>query len=319
LIASGASAGILTNPTVSTSATPFVGYPASAVFDNDLPEYASNGKGTETFINFDFGSAVTIDSLAFVNRGSQDLDRLSSYNLIFSNNSNFSIPVATHSFTNAATLSGDFRGPLETFTATTARYVRWDVTGITGATSLNPGASEVRFLNSTQGDRITATPYAAALSSDGPYGMTNATNNVVGSGGYSNIEYASLAKGADTYIDFDMGETVPITGFDVLQRLAAADHSTSFDLIFSDDSDFKSEPITTLSYTYTEIGDTDAWTETDQFDAISARYVRYDVTGASGSTNDGISEMTFYTVPEPATMSLLAIGALALLKRRRKK
>ena len=47
-----------------------------------LTEYASNGKGTETFVEFDFGAPVTIGAFRHVNR--KDLALVAASQLIFS-------------------------------------------------------------------------------------------------------------------------------------------------------------------------------------------------------------------------------------------
>ena len=58
---------------------------------------------------------------------------------------------------------------------------------------------------------------------------------------------------------------------------------------------------------------------TDDFDLnVTARYIALNVTVAYGGINNAsIAELQFEVVPEPATMSLLALGGLALLRRRR--
>ena len=56
------------------------------------------------------------------------------------------------------------------------------------------------------------------------------------------------------------------------------------------------------------------------FGGATARHVLIDVQTNYGSDSDGVglSEVQFYNVPEPATLSLLALPAIALIRRRRR-
>jgi hypothetical protein len=55
-------------------------------------------------------------------------------------------------------------------------------------------------------------------------------------------------------------------------------------------------------------------------EAITARYIKFTPTSnwAGNTEYNGLSEVQFTAVPEPATMSLLAIGGIALIRRRRR-
>ncbi len=51
----------------------------------------------------------------------------------------------------------------------------------------------------------------------------------------------------------------------------------------------------------------------------TGRYVRFDITDNYGDTFGGFSEVHFYATPEPATMSMLALGAMGVLARRKRR
>ncbi len=55
------------------------------------------------------------------------------------------------------------------------------------------------------------------------------------------------------------------------------------------------------------------------FGGASVRHVLIDIQSSYGTDADGVglSEVQFFSVPEPATLATLALGALALLRRRR--
>ncbi|MEX0866610.1 MAG: hypothetical protein WD030_04575 [Pirellulales bacterium] len=77
----------------------------------------------------------------------------------------------------------------------------------------------------------------------------NAANGVVGFSSLGGVEFASpAAVGLGTFVDFDLGYVRPIVGFDFIDRFAAGDKTTSFNLIFSNDTTFDGSD-TTLSFT----------------------------------------------------------------------
>ena len=307
---STAHAVILSNPSVINSATPFSGaYTAANLFDgNRDSEYASQGQGANTFVDVDFGAAVTMDRFFLVTR-LNNVDVVGTANLILSNTADFSSPLATITL-NPSGQNG--AAPIFSFATTTARYARWDVVTAPG-TSNNLGGIEMRFLNTPAGSIIAnptviggAAPFSAA------YALANAANNNAGRDGSGN-EYAingGITGPTNMFVDFDFGGVAAINGFDFFDRMAALDRNTAFDLIFSNDPAFSSV-ISTLSFTPGP-----DWGYSQSFAPVNARYVRFD--SVASASNPGMAEMIFYTVPEPATSLFAGMAGLFMLARRRR-
>jgi hypothetical protein len=300
-------AEVLVNPTITSSAPAFNGsFSVDRIFDGEKNfEYASQGQGANTFIDFDFGAPITMDAFALVNR---PVDSVDSYDLIFSNSPDFSNPTV---LSISGAITGPRNGPIQSFAPQTARYVRWDVTSASNGN--NQGASEIRFLNHYN-DRIQGVSVlATAPAFSAQYPASGLLNGNVGSSDFvAGNEYASASQGTDTFMDFDLGSALPIGGFDFFQRTALVDRPTSYDVIFSNDPTFATN-LATRSYTGTET----SWVLSDSFSEINARYVRFDVTGGSSNANYGGEEAIFYAVPEPGTASLLGIATLTVARRRR--
>jgi hypothetical protein len=89
------------------------------------------------FIDFDFGIARALSGFDFWNRPG---DRVTTFNLIFADTSDFSAPIATNSFTADA---NGMKVTSATFAAVTARYVRFQATGSSGG--VNTGLREIQF------------------------------------------------------------------------------------------------------------------------------------------------------------------------------
>jgi hypothetical protein len=301
---------IVANPTVTNSAPAFSGaYVAANLFDgNRDTEYASQGQGANTFVDVDFGAAVTMDRFFIITR-LNNVDVVGTANLVLSNNADFSSPLATVVI-NPSGQNG--AGIITSFGATTARYARWDVITSTG-TSQNLGGIEMRFLNTPTGSfAVSPTVIGGAAPFNGNYALANAANNNAGRDGAGN-EYAingSITGPTNMFVDFDFGAITALSGFDFFDRMAALDRNTAFDLIFSNDAAFSSV-IATQSYSPGP-----DWGYSQTFAPVNARYVRFD--SVASNSNPGMSEIIFYAVPEPSTALIAGMGGLLMIARRRR-
>ncbi|MCP5536213.1 MAG: discoidin domain-containing protein [Akkermansiaceae bacterium] len=313
----GLQAAIVSNPTVTGSATAYNGsYAVGNLFDNSFNgEYATQGGGAGdafstnpsngTWVEMNFGGTVSADRFALVTRKNTN-DVIGESRLILSNDNVFD---GTDTIITINPTGNNASGPETAFTQTTFQFARWEVTTSVGG-SQNLGGTEMIFLTTPAGSQLISTVnvqggYAAY---NGNYALANAAN---GNYGYESIghEYASAGAGNNMYVEFDLGELTKVTGFDLFQRGKSADQYTSFDLVFSDTSDFSNE-LERKSYTINGLS-TD-----DMFAGIDAQYVRLEVTGGT-ATNTGIVEMNFYkAVPEVSSSTLFGLGVLTLLIRR---
>ncbi len=279
--------------------------------DGTQLDYASANGGTSTFLNFNFGAPVTFDRTVMVTRDSPaSNDRFTQVTLGFDVGSE---TIATNSAPGRSDIYS-LSSPVTTQTVT------WDVDAIGGVGAQNTGMMEMIYLNTPDNTKVVAgvTAYNSATPYNANYVAANAANGVVGFSGQNptGIEYASAGLGAGMFVDFDLGETLPIAAFDYIDRFTAADRTTNFDLIFSNDAAF-STIIDTLSFSKGGLAGS------GEFDPIFARYVRLDATTSAG--NSGVSEFVFYSaVPEPTSIAVwgvmgVIVGFGFVLRRRRKK
>ena len=140
-------------PTVIGGATPFNGSFALAnAVNGDAGrsgaagiEYASLSLGPDMFVDFDMGSVKPIAGFDFYDRfgappglGFALVDRVNSFDLIFSNDPTFSTVIATRSFTPGSWGYSDQFAPIN------AQYVRFDATSTANFNS-NSGIQEITF------------------------------------------------------------------------------------------------------------------------------------------------------------------------------
>jgi MYXO-CTERM domain-containing protein len=319
LAGEGTRAEQVPNPTITASADPFnPDYVADNVFGPGHAEFATSGNGAGTpfstdpnngtWIEFDFGSPVAIDT--FINRTRVNaVDVVGRSRLVFSQDPTFD---DSDTITTFESTGSNGAGLVRRIPPVTARYVRWEALTSAG-TSPNLGARQMFFLHTPAGQTRIAPPTVinGSPAFNTNYALQNAANDNAGRDGTGN-EYASRGAGAATFVDFDFGKATSLSGFDFLNR--EDDVITAYDVLFGDTADFAS-PLRTLSFSASDNGNE---VNSETFDPILARYVRLQATAFTGSPNTGVSDILFYSpVPEPACLPLLGLAALAMTRRRR--
>jgi hypothetical protein len=307
---SSAHATILSSPVVSNSSTPFnASFAAANVFDGNSTEYASQGQGANTFLEFTFPAPATFSGIVVMNRDSAGFsDLIGNFTLVYNGGPASTAITRTpvRGTSQLHSLGGDV-------TATTVR-LNVNTVGVGDAFN-NTGAMEVFFVKQPTGMApVTGVSiFGSATAFNADFGAGNAIDGDIGrsNGAGDKPEYASAGLGLAAFVDFDMGGIRPLSGFDWFDRPAAADRVTGFNMIFSQDNVFGNGDDVTRSYNNSgmALGDT--------FAPINARYVRYDVTNSSGGLNTGLSEIMFYQVPEPSSAAVLALAGALLMRRRR--
>jgi hypothetical protein len=309
------------NPTITASANSHPGnFGAANVFDSAGLEFATPGQGAGTplsndpangtWINFDFGEPVTMDT--FINRtrtSPPGFDVIEESRLVFSNDATFDAADPFVTF-NPSGFAG--AGLVQRFAPRTAQYVRWEVSSTSGQFN-NTGSRQMFFMKTPSGLMPTVTPtvYNGSPAFNANYALQNAANDNAGRDGVGN-EYASQGQGANTFVDFDFGSATPIAGFDFLNR--EQDVVTAYDMTFSNSPDF-SDAVDVKTFSGSPNGND---VNSEVFDPVTAQYVRFQVRSFVQFNNTGISEITFYTpIPEPAAAGVLAVSALCLLRGRR--
>lgn len=290
----------LSSPTITAASPGFnASYVAGNLFDSTTNDFASQsaGAGTPlsqangTWVELDFGSAVTMDRMILVTRVST-VDIIGVSRLILSNDSTFEETDTIHVFSNTGS---NGQGLIHSFPETTARYARWEVTTSLGSFQ-NLGGMELRFLNTPENwQPALPTVIGGATPFNGDYALDNAVDGDAGRA--TGIEYASQSLGADMFVDFDFGSATSIVGFDFFDRIPTVDRTTSFNLLFSNDPTFTTG-VTTMSFS----PGSKYWGYRRDFAAVTARYVRFEATATVGpSNNSGMQEILFYQEPPAQT------------------
>lgn len=286
----------LTNPVVTASARPFnTSFLATNLFDAGTAEFASLTQGevtapfttdpnNGTWVQFDFGTTVTIDRFAVAARQNA-VDVVETNRLILSADPTFDSSDTIVTFTSPG-VNG--QGFVRKIAPVSGRYARWEVISRSN-TGRNLGGKQMWFLNSPEGHNLLPAP--AVINSAPAFNANYLANFAVnGDAGYANgSEYASLGIGAGMFIDFDFGASIKISGFDFWNRVV--DRVTTFNLVFADTPDFNS-PVATLPFTADLNGNQ---VNSGTFAPVIARYVRLQATGATGGNNTGVREIQFYT------------------------
>jgi hypothetical protein len=128
-------------PRITSSAEAYPGssfLPANLIDGNERTEYSSNGKGTDTFVVFDFGVPTRIAAFRHVDRNDPAI--IAASQLLFlddAGNRTASVPV-THAKKRAGVTTLILPGPV------TARSVRWSVSKL-GAEHGTVGGAELAF------------------------------------------------------------------------------------------------------------------------------------------------------------------------------
>lgn len=302
-------AEILSPPNVTDSAPEYSGqYSVYNLFDNDATDYASLGSGVDTFLEFQFPAPETFDGIVVVNRDSPaGGDWIGDFTLTFDDGPTAQILRPAERGV----------GKIEPLGSITAQKIRLDVdaTGPGGPT--NTGAMEIFFLRTPTGstpvDSVAVTGSATPFNAE--YAAAGAADGIVGrsSGAGVKPEYASKSLGIDAFVDFDLGAILPVTGFDLFDRFAAADRVTAFDLIFSQNAVFGDGDDVIQNYDNSSF----AIGVSATFPPVNARYLRYDVTatGSSATANAGLSEIVFYKAGGAAAVAPQIVAAPAAVTR----
>ncbi|MFI5380615.1 MAG: glycoside hydrolase family 38 C-terminal domain-containing protein [Tepidisphaerales bacterium] len=112
-------------------------------------DYASQGQGTKTFVDFDLGRSLTVAAFRHVQRAT--VDTVVSADLIFSDQPDFKVALAT------VHVQHEDRPGATTFAAFTpvkARYVRWQVTAASEKSPKNVGGNSVAFYEAAGTDPV---------------------------------------------------------------------------------------------------------------------------------------------------------------------
>jgi hypothetical protein len=137
----------LPSPTIVESAVAFGGYAAANITDGVVrTEYSSDGKGTNTYIEFDFGRSTRIAAFRHVDRA--DDATVGSSELTFRDDTNGVVATVPVFHTNKPGSETVLVLP----SPVTARYVRWQVASLCARGHTTVGGAEIVFFTTTRSD-----------------------------------------------------------------------------------------------------------------------------------------------------------------------
>ena len=143
--------------------------------------------------------------------------------------------------------------------------------------------------------------------------------------GWYNLGYDWYNAGTTGWIEFDLGAEYSLQGFHVWNGQDPENGGTNgVDVKLATGATAPADwsgVSTTKSFEFAKgagQANTDLGQDYELDSAVTARWVYFDITSSYGDNRHGLSEVRMVTVPEPATMSLLVLGGLAVLRRRRK-
>jgi hypothetical protein len=284
-------------PTATASSAVSGAFALANAVDGTLNEFRSTAGGS-TFIEFDFGHPRTVDTFVNVTTSNTTIfspvlgttdQRIGNSRLIFDTDGTAGFNATTDAVVNFNEANTGFAGFgwVNRFTPVTAAKARWEVVSLLGTPVA--GTMEMAFLQSPTGSVFipTGPVYSASPAFNSDYSTGKAWDGVAGRYGGVNaaIEYASAGAGAGMFAVFDLGSSKPVTGFDYFDRMAQADMTSAFDILFLDEAN-NEIPSTRKSYTKT------TWLKSDHFAPITCRRIRLQATAGSGNT--GIGEIVIY-------------------------